>query len=311
MTSKNKIMEIGLFPLAGQYFNGVIRATSHSLWLFVVFLFGPRDENSSLDELDKWYLRVTIWSAIGTTGLAIIAFVGNFNLIANLAFNHGIQYPMAYLIPLALDGFVIISILIVLGAALVGQKATAIKFLVLMSSLTGIYFNVADVISGSAEIELMSILLHSVLGAMLYLAVEVTAHQITSYIRRKSTLRTSEILRKEISALNMQRDDLKNRFQAEYNALSVSMLQRVADEEKPLMAQVESAKEELGRLVAQSKKASQINDFTEDDVQAAFLLGQNPSATGQEVATLLGKNSASIGNAIKRKIKPIVNGAMK
>jgi len=306
LKSKTPIMEIGLFPLAGQYFNEAIKAISNGLWWLVVLLFGPRKENSSLDELDKLYLKVTIWSAIGTGALAIAAFVGNFNLITNLAFAHGIQYPMAFLIPLALDGFVVISILIVLGAALVGQKAGMIKLLVLMSSLTGIYFNVADVISGSAEIELMSILLHSVLGAMLYLAVEVTAHQITSYIRRKSTLRTSEVLRQEIDRLQARKGILSDEIEIELAEMKRKELQ-------PILVQVDAAKEELSRVMAQSKKASQTSGFTEDDIKTAYFWGGEGNVTGKQVAIMLGKSekSASIGNDIKRKIKPVINGEMK
>lgn len=299
MISKNKsIMEVGLFPLAGQYFNEVIKAISYGLWILAVFLFGPRKENSSLDELDKLYLKVTIWSAIGTGILALAAFVGNFNLIANLAFEHGISFPMAYLIPFALDGFVVISILIVLGAALVGQKAGMIKLLVLMSSLTGIYFNVANVITGSEQIELMSILLHSILGAMLYLAVEVTAHQITSYIRRKATLRTSEVLQQEIDNLKIRKNNLFNEVETE-KQLKL----------QPIKYQIETAKEELSRL---SKKTDQANNFTEDDIKTAYFLGKEGNATGKQIAVLLGKSekSASLGNNIKNKIKPIINGAI-
>jgi len=300
MISKNKIMEIGLFPLAGQYFNDAIKAISHSLWKVTVFLFGPRKEIAELtsEELNRLYLRLTITTGLSTFGIAIAAFVGNFKLIANLAFEHGIDYPMAYLIPIVLDSFVMISIGIVLGAALVGQKVKVIKLLVLMSSLTGVYFNVAHVLSGTAEINLMIILLHSILGLFLYLTVEVTAFQITNYIKRRAMLKTNEVLRSEIDALNMQRDDLKDQVQAEYDDLSASVLQ-------PILSQVAMAKEELNQI----KKVSVAKGFTEDDIKAAFLLGQNPKATGKNVGLLVDKSEAS-GNSIKRKIKPIINGAM-
>lgn len=309
MISKNKIMEVGLFPLAGQYFNKAIKSVSNRLLWCIVLLFGPRKEIAELtsEELNRLYLRLTIITGLSTFGIAIAAFVGNFKLIANLAFEHGIDYPMAYLIPIVLDSFVMISIGIVLGAALVGQKVKVIKLLVLMSSLTGVYFNVAHVLSGTAEINLMIILLHSILGLFLYLTVEVTAFQITNYIKRRAMLKTNEILRQEIDDLQTRKsnlsDEIEDRIVSESDELRRKELQ-------PILSQVEAAKEELGRLVAQSKKASQTSGFTEDDIKTAFLLGSNPNATGQDVATLLGKNSASIGNVIKRKIKPAINGAM-
>ncbi len=311
MLLKNKnqtsIMDIGLFPLVGQYMNKVIKAISDGLLLSVIFLFGPRGSNNALDELDKWYIRVTVGSAIGTASLAIIAFIGNFNLVADLAYANGIPYPMAYLIPLALDGFVMISILIVLGAALVGEKARMIKFLVFLASLTGVYFNVSNVIA-TGELALMSLLLHSVLGAMLYLAVEVTAHQITSFIRRKSALRTNEKLQGDIEEMETRKINIESEVDLEYNRLLNEAKRKEQSELQPILDQVEAAKDELSRVMAQVEKESSRDDnYTQDDVKTAYLMGQDNNATGKAIAKLIGKSPAH-GNSLKRKIKPLLNG---
>ncbi len=300
---QESIMDIGLFPLFGEYLNKAIKTISDGLQLSVIFLLGPRGSNSAMDELDKWYIRVTVASGIGTFLLAGVAFWGNFKLVADLAYANGIPYPMAYLIPLALDGFVIISIFIVLGAALVGEKASMIKFLVFLSSLTGIYFNIANVIA-TGELALMSLLLHSVLGAMLYLAVEVTAHQITSFIRRKSALRTNEKLQDDIAEMETRKINLENEVDQEYNRL----LDEAKQNMQPILDQIEAAKDELSRVVAQVEKESKREDsYTPDDIKTAYLLGQDKNTTGKTVAKIIGKSEAH-SNSLKRKIKPLLNG---
>ena len=50
------------------------------------------------------------------------------------------------------------------------------------------------------------------------------------------------------------------------------------------------------------------NVYTSDDLKGAHFLGQNPDATGNEIAMALGRTSATFGNSLKKKLNLILNG---
>ncbi len=72
-----------------------------------------------------------------------------------------------------------------------------------------------------------------------------------------------------------------------------------------LQAEIEKSESRLKNL---SQKTE--NVYTAADLQGAHFLGQNPDATGQEIAMALGRTSATFGNSLKKKLNLILNGAM-
>lgn len=292
---RKSIMDIGLFPLAGQYLNEAGQYIANALWKLSVLLFGPKDQGS-MDGNDKLYLRVTVASVIVSLFLGGISFAGSYTAGKAYAESHGVAQGVAAWIPISVDGFILLLVLIRFGGSLVGTDEKWVQFLMIAFALISVLFNVSHISSG-IDATWMQWLLGCIFPGIVFAASEATAIQITNYIRRKTKLRSNLMLEEEYLTLKGRNDNLQNEIDIEMAGIKRERL-------KPILDQIEVAKDELDRANSQSGKGV----YTEDDIQTAYLMGGDKNITGKAIAESIGK-SLSAGGHLKRKIKEVINGA--
>lgn len=300
----------GLFPWIGQWYTDIITAIVDSYWYLVVLLFGAQDKNEAKGN-DGLHLAVTILSVFVSLFLLVISFYGSFTAATDYATKSGIDKSVALWIPVSVDGFIFLAVLVSFGASLIGAKAGIARLLIFVFTIVSVVFNVAH-ITEITKAEPQHVLLGMIFPVVVLLASEVTAHQIKTYIRRKDTLKTNQVLADEIEAMQQEKTllpqeiDQKRRTMLGEAQSSVKAEIAVLDEQRNTL-QAEVYKTEV-RLKTLSQKTENI--YTTDDLQGAHFLGQNPDATGNEIAMALGRTSATFGNSLKKKLNLILNGAM-
>ncbi len=152
------------------------------------------------------------------------------------------------------------------------------------------------------------ILLGSIFPVVVFLASEVTSHQIAEYIKRKDALKTNQVLADEIEASQQKKAGLAQEIDQARQAMLTEAQTSVRAEISALEEQREALQVEVHKAKALSQKTEII--YTKDDLRGAHFLGQNPDATGNEIATALGRTSATFGNSLKKKLNLILNGEM-
>lgn len=315
----------GLFPKIGQWYTGIIAAIVGSYWYLVVLLFGPQGKSEAKGN-DGLYLAATILSVFLSLFLLIISFAGSFTAATNYATKNGIDPSVAIWIPVSVDGFIFLAVLVSFGASLVGAKAGAARLLIFSFTAISVVFNVAHILQPK-QIEINQVEIrqaqpkkanvqHYLLGAIfpvvVFLASEVTSHQIAAYIRRKDALKTNQALADEIESLQQEKTLLPQEIGQARQAMLTEAQASVKVEITALDEQRETLQAEVYKAESRLKVLSQKTDniYTTADLQGAHFLGKNPDATGNEIAIALGRTSATFGNSLKKKLNLILNGAM-
>ena len=300
----NTITRIGLFPASGQVIAKILDWHISQFLKLLIFLFGPkRVQNATLDN-DRLYFRFTLISVLASMFLAAVSFVGSYTAARVYAANHGIDATVASWIPVSVDGFILLGITVVFAASLVGDSAGWVRFLILVFTGISVLFNVAH-ITETQDTTLQHYLLGAIFPVIVFLSAEVASHQIRAYISRRSTLKSNADIAADIAALTDRRDNLSAEIEEETEAKRIDLASTLAT----LHDQISQAERQLGTLKDQAKKAQSETDLgSQDLIRAAYLIGQNTSITGKELAEALGRTSATYGNTIKSKIKSQVNG---
>lgn len=300
----------GLFPKVGQWYTCIIAAIVDSYWYLVALLFGPQDKNEAKGN-DGLYLAATILSVLLSVFLLAISFAGSFTAATDYATKSGIDPSVAIWIPVSVDGFILLAVLVSFGASLVGASAGAARLLIFSFTAISVIFNVAH-IAKADNADLQHILLGAIFPVVVFLASEVTSHQISAYIKRKDALKTNQVLADEIEAMQQEKTLLPQEIDQKRQAMLVEAQSSVKAEIAALDEQRETLQAEVHKAESRLKTLSQKteNIYTADDLQGAHFLGQNPDATGNEIAMALGRRSATFGNSLKKKLNLILNGAM-
>ncbi len=300
----------GLFPKIGQWYTDIIAAIVDSYWYLVVLLFGPQDKNEAKGN-DGLYLAATILNVFLSVFLLAISFAGSFTAATDYAIKNGIDPSVAIWIPVSVDGFILLAVLVSFGASLVGASAGIARLLIFSFTAISVIFNVAH-IAKAGNADLQHILLGAIFPVVVFLASEVTSHQISAYIKRKDTLKTNQVLAKEIETLRQEKAILPQEIRQKRQAMLTEAQASVKADIATLDTQRDTLQADVHKIETRLKVLSQKteNIYTTDDLQGAHFLGKNPDATGNEIAAALGRTSATFGNSLKKKLNLILNGAM-
>lgn len=282
------------------------------------FLFGPSKEIAA-DGNDKLYLTVTILSVIFSLFLASISFAGSFTAARAYAEAHGIAASVAAWIPVSVDGFILLGILVVFGASLVAAGAGWVRFLIFTFAAISVIFNVTHILEtlgGKILIAPQHVLLGSIFPVVVFLASEVTSKQITAYIKRRSVLRSNDELMANISSLKRQKRSLAQEIEgkrvkmlAEAEASVKAELIETESKRDSLQAIIGRLETRLKRLNTEVKQAKSLDEKTRHLIEVAYWYGDNGGITGSEIGKRIGGKSAQYGNDLKRKVKETLNGA--
>lgn len=145
---------------------------------------------------------ISIVSGILVMALAVASFSLSFHAIRDLASQHGFK-TNPWLMPLILDGSIIVFSLAAMRAQLFGQKARYEMLLVLAATFASVVFNIAH-----APADALARLLAIVPPLCLFLAFEVLARQIRSEVERTSALAGVEELSVEVASLRAEKEKL-------------------------------------------------------------------------------------------------------
>lgn len=302
----------GLFPWIGESFTDSVGLIVQGLWLVIGFLFGPqnRQETSGNDSL---YLKATIISVCLSLFLAGISFYGSFAAASSYAEAHGIAREVSSWIPIAIDGFVLLGVLVVFGASLVGDQVGWVRFLIFAFAVVSVIFNVAHILeaNGSKDLQAQHVLLGAIFPLIVFLASEVTSKQISAYIERKSGLVTNQALAAEIETRIEEKRGLLDEVEtkrramlAEAEAEIKAELETLESRRDSLIAEIEQGQRKLRRL--QDEVENTVN-YDEIDLQITYMLGADPGISGQKVGDFYDK-SATWGNERKKKVSKSLNG---
>ena len=299
----------GLFPKIGQWYSDILSGIVDSFWSIIVLLFGPQDKGEAKGN-DGLYLAATILSVFLSMFLLVISFAGSFTAATDYATKNGIDPSVAIWIPVSVDGFIFLAVLVSFGASLVGASAGIARLLILSFTAISIVFNVEHITkTGNADPQ--HILLGAIFPVVVFLASEVTSHQISAYIKRKDALKTNQVLAEEIEArqqeiiiLPQKIDQNRRSMLAEAQASVKAKMVTLNEQRETLLSDVRRAETRLKTL---SQKTENI--YTKEDLETAHLLGQNPDVTGVVVGKKLNK-SVTIGNKQKAKIREALNGVI-
>lgn len=312
-----RLLNRGLFPAIGDGFTTIIAGIVSMFWSALAFLFGPQGGNKASGN-DGLYLAATIISVIVSLFLAAISFYGSFAAASSYAEAHGIAKEVSNWIPIAIDGFVLLGVLVVFGASLVGERVGWVRFLILAFAVVSVVFNVAHIIEKQTEtskpfsLEPQHILLGAIFPIIVFLASEVTSKQISAYIERKSSLMTNQLLVKKIADLGKEKQNLVQEIEAKRRVM-------LADAEESIKAKLDNLSRQHDVLQSEIRKAeskleslnSQADQvYTSDDILTAHMIGQDPDVSGEKVAVALGRKSYTFGNNMKNRIKPVLNGGL-
>jgi hypothetical protein len=299
----NQIRRRGLFPAIGREVALTLAEAIKAFRAVITFLFGPRCETTA-EGNDRLYLTVTITSVIASLFLASVSFAGSYTAARAYAIRHGIAPSVAAWIPVSVDGFILLAILVVFGASLVAAPAGWVRFLILIFTIISVVFNVAH-ITETAKPTVENILLASVFPVVIFLASEITSHQITAYIKRRSAFKSNEQLLTEIEALAEE----KMALGVEIEQTRATMLAEVETEREQLQAGIERLEAQLKRLKAEKRKAAEMDDKTKALLSVAVWYGHDQAITGREIGDRLGGKSEQYANSLKREVKKQLNGA--
>lgn len=301
----------GLFPLIGDQFD------KFGTWLLAqfasvkAFLFGQPEHGSDGESNDRLYKFVTIASVTISMFLIAINLIGSFTAMRSFAEENGIASSVAMWIPIAVDGFVSLGILVIFGASLVGNRVGWVKLVVFVCMILSAFFNVEHVSADQKNLE--HLLLGSIFPLGVYLTSEITAGQIRHYITRRGSLLTNAQLSTQITALETQQATLGAEIETEQAQLLTAARRSVGEavaelEERraALTSQNEGAARRLKKLKANISAATQTN-ITTEDIQIALWIGQDSAISGREIGERL-KKSSQTGITKKNRVKGILNG---
>ena len=322
---QNKDTFKGILPTIGGWFSDAIGWIASGYWSFIEWLFGPRHQEGSQGN-DRLYLTVTRLGVLFSLFLVGVSFFGSYTAARTYAETNGIDPAVAGWIPVSVDGVILLSVLVVFGASLVGAKAGWVRLLIFSFAVISVIFNVAHIIQPKQletnpietkqaqpkKADVQHYLLGAIFPVVVFLASEVTSHQISAYIKRKDALKTNQVLATEIEARQQEMIILPQEIEQKRQAMLAQAQASIKAELAALDEQREGLQAEIHKTEAKLKSLNQKgeNVYTEDDLRTAYLLGQNPDVTGSVVGNKLNK-SVTIGNKQKNKVKPIVfNGAM-
>ncbi len=301
----------GLFPTIGDQF------AHFAAWLLTqfvgvkAFLFGQAEHGSDGESNDRLYKFVTVASVTISVTLIAINLIGSFTAMRSFAENNGIASSVAMWIPIAIDGFVSLGILVIFGASLVGNRVGWVKLVVFICMILSAFFNVEHILTDQKN--LAHYLLGSIFPLGVYLTSEITAGQIRHYISRCGSLKTNDQLSAQIDTLETQQATLSAEIEIERAQLLAAAQRSVGEavaelEERraALTSQNEGAARRLKKLKASIEAATQTN-ITTEDIQIALWIGQDNAISGREIGERL-KKSPQTGITKKNRVKGILNG---
>ncbi len=304
----NEIRSRGLFPTIGYQIN------RFGAWLLTqfagvkAFLLGQPEHGSDGESNDRLYKFVTVASVTISVFLIAINLIGSFTAMRSFAENNGIASSVAMWIPIAIDGFVSLGILVIFGASLVGNRVGWVKLVVFVCMILSAFFNVEHILADQKN--LAHYLLGSIFPLGVYLTSEITAGQIRHYITRCGSLKTNDQLSTQIIALKTQQATLSADIETERAQLLAaarrSVSEAVAELEEhrtALTTHNAAADRRLKKLKADAKAMATQIDITPEDLQVAVWIGQ--ALTNEEIGDQLGKSGTTGRNKRQRVMQRI------
>lgn len=143
-------------------------------------------------------------SAILIAIIALIAFVLSYNAIQKLAYDNGTPERLSYLVPLVIDGALVVFAIAMLDAATAYNKRPyAISALVGVFVLISIAFNIAH-----SNMQLIGIAIAVIAPFALFATFETLMWQIKQAIESRDAS-----LQSQLQAVSGERDNLKHQLQ--------------------------------------------------------------------------------------------------
>ena len=207
---KIAISRVGLFPWFGHQINRLVEALAANFVHFIAFLFGPKKQNDDAEhDRNGLYLWSTLASIALSIGLAAVSFLGSFDAASKFAVANGVSEQVAPFVPVSVDGFIVLSIIVIFASSMGGYSAKWIRLALLIATGVSIFFNVAHVAESNRD--LTHVLLGAVFPVIVFMATEISAFQIKAYVVRRSLIKTVSNLFAHSVELANERDQLENK----------------------------------------------------------------------------------------------------
>lgn len=227
--------------------------------------------------------------------IALLAFILSFDAIMHLAISNGVNEYLAWMVPLIVDGAMVVFSVSVMRATLAGEKTRAGWALIIAFTAVSVWFNIAH-----SNMQVFGIAIAALAPLALFATFETLMSQIRSTVQgginalAKHWRKRAMVLMGIAKEWRQRAADLTGQLkdaQSQIDGLMarVENLQGKANEAQGLKSENGRLQKEVDRLTKEAERLQDVHDAWQhmnDKAQAAALYNAGKFANLQEAATM-------------------------